>query len=580
VGFARLCSGTVTSGCPHDVVYVSIGGGSQLSPDEIGVSGAGRHRLLSVIASVLTESVGFVFLKTPHSRIKHSRVLTMISRLDLISSYAFIAFRRRQFGHAEGQFNSSDTSFTLPEASFGSIHDGILLSRAACEIMLSVANDEAELQQRESVPAACSEFLVFSDAWLCWCAASLGIPAINIHFAVDAARDVSDRGSCAAPGSLYSKLVQLYEQQRLSESSPLLPPFTEITTLGFRYYMHTLLFHLAAGPHILNIPDDEDRGELLFWDACCGQLLVDHMQLTGSRSVNAGVHPLLQRLWGALAGAPNRNAFVDTLRTAVVASNIQGRDAVNSSMHAVRRRIRMSVSAARVLGCSVVQSSTMHQPGGDDMLHGSLGSSGTEPLQMHIITPAVMLSSLDKPVSRQLYLATHSHWTRVFGYNPLFTKEAALAFAAPEFGVHDWNLVCMLAVSSMKRSGAPSFDVNSREYFACSAFASAVWQRTYAKGMPKCFDMPLRAAGDARHATFLTQAEYLERCQKDEDGDDPWMLRQLAESVQALLLHRWDVQQVCNASIPAPYARPLCKFLIRHFAPRAGSMRLCICTAC
>jgi len=58
----------------------------------------------------------------------------------------------------------------------------------------------------------------------------------------------------------------------------------------------------------------------------------------------------------------------------------------------------MSVSAARVLGCSV-QSSAMLQPDGDDMLHGSLGSSGTEPLQMHIITPAVMLSSLDKPVS-------------------------------------------------------------------------------------------------------------------------------------------------------------------------------------
>jgi len=78
----------------------------------------------------------------------------MISRFDLISSYAFIAFRRRQFGHTEGQFNSSDTSFTLPEASFGSIHDGILLSRAACEIILSVANDEAEWQQ--SRVCACS----------------------------------------------------------------------------------------------------------------------------------------------------------------------------------------------------------------------------------------------------------------------------------------------------------------------------------------------------------------------------------------------------------------------------------------
>jgi hypothetical protein len=137
----------------------------------------------------------------------------MISRFDLLNSYAFTAFRRRQFGHAEGQFNSSDNSFTLPEAiASDRSTTGFCGLRAACKIILSVANDEAKLQQREFVPAACSEFPIFSDAWLCWCAASLGIPAINIHFAVDAARDVSDRGSCAAPSSRYSKLVQLYEQ--------------------------------------------------------------------------------------------------------------------------------------------------------------------------------------------------------------------------------------------------------------------------------------------------------------------------------------------------------------------------------
>jgi len=102
----------------------------------------------------------------------------------------------------------------------------------------------------------------------------------------------------------------------------------------------------------------------------------------------------------------------------------------------------------------------------------------------------------------------------VFGYNPSFSKEAALAFAAPEFGVHDWHLVCMLAVSSMKRSGAPSFDVASANTLRALRLR-LLWQRTYAEGLRKCFDLPPRAAGDVRYAaSFLTQAEYLERCQR------------------------------------------------------------------
>ena len=60
-------------------------------------------------------------------------------------------------------------------------------------------------------------------------------------------------------------------------------------------------------------------------------------------------------------------------------------------MHAVRRRLSNSVSAARVLGCSV-QTSDRAIVSDGDLLHGNIGSSASavETLQLHIITPAAM----------------------------------------------------------------------------------------------------------------------------------------------------------------------------------------------
>jgi hypothetical protein len=138
-----------------------------------------------------------------------------------------------------------------------------------------------------------------------------------------------------------------------------------------------------------------------------------------------------------------------------------------------------------------------------------------------------------------------------FGYNILFSKDISLAFAAPDFGVQDWHLLCMLAVSSMKGGAVPAvIDVHSREHLACNAFASAVWQRTYAAGMLRCFDLPPRVAGEVRYTgSARVYSKYLSHCNAAgyegyEVNGDPWMMRQLAGAVQALLLERWDALQV------------------------------------
>ncbi len=547
VNFTRLCMKAVPIECRDEIAFVSIGGSSLGYGHEIGVVGPGRHRLLSVVAAVLTDSVGFIFLKTNRVHMKQSRIVSLIRKFDLSSSYPFVAFRHRRLGPIQSAFEeqgSPETFISLPTAEFGSIDDGILLSRAAAELMLTVSNLEAARQQNETLPAACSEFLIFSDAWLCWCASSIGIPAINMQFrADDLVEGTSNRGECAVASSLYGKLAQMYELQRLSLLNTVSLPFTERTTLGFRCFMQTLAFHLAAGPHILHIPDDEDRGDSLFWDDCAGQLLINHM-LPELQPEHTGLHPLLQDMWGALAAAPNRSSFIATLRTAFVADAMHGRASVNASMHATRRRIRMSVSAARVLGCSSYDIDALRVAHGD-LFHGSSGFSASKPLELNIILPAVMLSKYSRPVSRRLYLSTHSNWSSVFGYNPAFSKDASMALAAPEFSIQDWYAVCTLAVSSIT-DGEPAFDAQSRADLACGTFASAVWQRVYAAGMPRCVDLPSDGMNDARNGVYancLLQNQVAGR-EKGEVNDDPWMLRQLAEAVRALLQDRWDFQQV------------------------------------
>ena len=543
--------------CPNRVVAVSIGGGGRdVAPgtdQEVIVTGPGRHRLLSVIAAVLHDSsVGFVFLKTRRTHCNAACVTNKIEEFDLISSRAFVAFHNRRSSsstvHGSGAERNPQNDWTpLPAADFGSIDDGILLSRAAAALILQVANDELDFLRNETLPTACSEHMIFADAWLCWCAVELDISALNMRFSAEASEGRLDDGNCSAHSSLYRNLGQLYEQQRLSAFGPMSPPFTERTTLGFQYFMQTLVFHLVSGPRILNIVDDEDAGDSLFWDACCNRLLLDHMMFPLSLPSHAGLHPLLQSKWGALASATNRSDFLAVFRSALVSGGVDEHAGVSSKMSAVRRRLRMTASATRVLGCSVQQNSD--DP--EDLLVGTLGTEhvASNQLQMHAITPAVLLMKHGKPVSRRLYLATHEEWSHTFGYNPLFSKDASRAFSAPKFSSQDWHFLCMLAVMSMEGRASPEFEELSREHFACSAFAGALSQRTYAAGIPRCFDTPLRAAGAIRYPGYSqAHSEYLERClmPDGEDNwvnDDPWRLRQLAISVQALLLERWDLQQ-------------------------------------
>jgi hypothetical protein len=276
--------------CSSEVLFVSIGGSSSR---EIGVVGPGRHRLLSVIAEVMQEPVGFILLKKHTAFIDHSRVTNMIEKFELTSSYAFIAFRHQQSVSAADALLRAPHS--LPSAELGSIDDGILLSRAAAAIILSAANDEDSSRQMETVPAECSEFLIFSDAWLCWCASSLGIPSLNIRFSPNAAKSTTVSGECFTTSPLYGKLAQLYEQHLLSESSPLSSPFTEKTTLGFQYFMQTLPLRHVAGPHILRIPEEEKQGSTFFWDECCHRLFTDRFMLSDSPLADSVFHPVLQQ---------------------------------------------------------------------------------------------------------------------------------------------------------------------------------------------------------------------------------------------------------------------------------------------
>jgi hypothetical protein len=506
-----------------------------------------------VIAAVLQDSsVGFVFLRTRRTRCDALCAAKLVQEFDLISSHTFIAFSnkgsRSSSAHGSGAEQSLQNDWSpLPAADFGSIDDGILLSRSAAILMLQVSNDEPALSRNETLPSACSEHLIFADAWLCWCAAELGVPVLDMRFGAEVSDDGVDVGNCSASSSLYRNLEQLYEQQRLSSSAPVSPPFTERTTLGFQYYMQTLVFHPVSGPHILRIADDEDAGDSLFWDACCSRLLLDHMMFPVSIPSHAGLHPLLQRQWSALVSSANRDHFLAVLRSALVSGDVDEEARVSSKMSAVRQRLRLTVSATRVLGCSVLQNTD--DP--NDLLVGTMGSEGGAPskFQMNTVTPAVLLTKHGKPVSRRLYLAIHEEWSRMFGYNPLFSKDASRAFSAPQFGTQDWHFLCMLAVMSMQGRASPEFEEQSREHFACTAFAAALSHRTYSAGLPTCFDLPPRNAGAMRYSGHSqVHAEYLKTCALPNVGakevnDDPWRLRQLANSIRSLLLERWDLQQ-------------------------------------
>jgi hypothetical protein len=287
------------------------------------VFGPGRHRLLSLIAAVLQDGAAFIFLKTVRLRIDHSLVLKMIAEHQLDSSRAVIGFRHRRLQNSSQE--AADEALFLPKSQFGSIHQGILLSRAAAELMVMIANDEAALHSDATLPAPCSEFLIFSDAWLCWCAAQSGVFAIDMHFSSNSLDEDAETGSCLESSPLYLNLAFIYFQQLLSSSHSSLPPFTQRSTLGFRYFMQTLIFHLVNSPHILHIPDNEERGETLFWDRCASQLLVDYMCASSASAGHLDLHPVVRHLRTNLASVPSRSALVAHLRAAIVSDDIEGR---------------------------------------------------------------------------------------------------------------------------------------------------------------------------------------------------------------------------------------------------------------
>ena len=246
--------------------------------------GLGRNRLLSVIASVLQNPVDFIFLMTHRTRVDEARLTDIIRNFDLALSDVFIAFHHQSMpakGFVDGALPGS--SQQLPLADFGSIDDGILLSRTAAELMIMAANDHAGLQHRDAQPDACSEFAVFSDAWLCWCAASLEIPALDIRFTASHADDMSGNGGCAASNALFEKLQQLYGQQQVSESqshdhvpfSHVPPPFTGSATQRYKLFLQKLAFRLVSSLRISDIKDDEASSDALFFDTCFSRVLFD-----------------------------------------------------------------------------------------------------------------------------------------------------------------------------------------------------------------------------------------------------------------------------------------------------------------
>lgn len=279
------------------VVSVSESAAAYGSDHEIVADGSGRHRLLSIISAVLADPVGFILVKTQRALVDRAQLRKTIRKLDLTCGYAVIAFHHRVM-HVQGAADHEPHQM-LP-ADFGTIHDGILMSRAAAELMIMAANEHAALQNGSEPPDACSEFAIFSDAWLCWCAESLEIPALNVRFS-DAAADSEHIDD------LYAKLDHLYGQQQsfanklyIQERSSakqndhhapldtLLPLITENPVLRFRIFVQLLASDAVASLRILrSMTVEEHCGESFFWGASCSHALANLVMQSASRSAES-----------------------------------------------------------------------------------------------------------------------------------------------------------------------------------------------------------------------------------------------------------------------------------------------------
>jgi hypothetical protein len=275
--------------CSSDVVVVSIGASSdvRVQHGEIVVEGPGRSRLLSVIAAALTRPFGFLFLKSHRLPFNEARVRNSINAFDLHCSYAFIAFHHQRIQSSSSQASPRHTLL----ADFGSIDDGILLSRSAAELIVMAANDQSFMQLTDELPDPCSEFAIFSDAWLCWCASSLDVSTLDILFGAAGVHDEPADYDCAGPRALFDKI----DQQQLNELSAFQdetqsqtssdydnydqPPSFEndTSTRRFKHFAQqvshqltsVLAIHLSTGLH-----DNETH---FFWGACFSRFIVDVM---------------------------------------------------------------------------------------------------------------------------------------------------------------------------------------------------------------------------------------------------------------------------------------------------------------
>ncbi len=285
---ANIAEGDETAVCGGSVAVVSVGesGAAHGRGQDIVVQGPGRHRLLSVIAAVLEDAVGFILVKTQRANVDGARLRRMIRKLDLTCGYPVIAFQHRGV-HALGAADHESHQMLL--ADFGTIDDGILLSRAAAELMIMAANDHAIFPNGSKPPAACSEFAIFSDAWLCWCASSLEVPALDVRFS-DAAADSE------ATGGLFAKLQQLYSQEQSfanpidphAPPGPFPPHITDSPALRFRNFVQRLAADALASPRVLgSLTVQEQCGSTFFWGAGCSHALADLVALSTSRAAES-----------------------------------------------------------------------------------------------------------------------------------------------------------------------------------------------------------------------------------------------------------------------------------------------------
>ena len=282
--------------CSSDVVVVSIGASSDahVQHEEITVDGPGQSRLLSVIAAALTRPFGFLFLKSHRLPFNEAHVKNNINKFDLHDcSYALIAFHHQRI-QAHSSKTSSRHTFL---ADFGSIDDGILLSRTAAELIVMAANDHSILQLTNGLPDPCSEFAIFSDAWLCWCASSLDVVTLDVLFGAARAHDHPTDFDCAGPSALFHQLdhqqLHVLDQQHLyqlsshqnktqSQTLDVQPPSFEndISTRRFSHFAQHVSHQLSsvlAGHRYSDFSTSAHHNETHFWDACFGRFIVDAM---------------------------------------------------------------------------------------------------------------------------------------------------------------------------------------------------------------------------------------------------------------------------------------------------------------